>query len=212
MPIKIYKREVDKTKDHAKTTAYSQKQRLKVVTMYLMSGNMAAVAAATGIPHDRIRQWKMQDWWKEMEEEIRRGHNLKTSNSLKKIIDRSFKVLNDRIENGDYMFDPKTGTFRRRPINAKTAADIATKALDREMMLQKIEEKPKVQEEQIMDRLKNIESALLRAAKQRKGEVIDVEPIEEDLGLIALEIPEVESDPGTGPSSSDSDSNSVASS
>ena len=144
------------------------------------------VAEATGIPIDTLKKWKASKWWKDMEEEVRRSSNIEMSASLKRVREKALKEVEDRLDNGDFHVNPNTGAITRRPVQMRVAAEIAIKSIDREILLQKLEEKPKVQEEEITERLKTIEAFLIKGAK-KKAQIIDVEIIEDGEGLPAGE-------------------------
>ncbi len=174
MPIKHYKRQVRKNPIYDGPKAHwSDKQRLEAVTLYLVVGQMTTVAATLKIPVDTLRHWKMQPWWKEYEADIRRANNLQVSGKLQNLINKSADLVLDRLENGDFIFDTATGKIKRRPLSAKVGADILTKTIDKEILLQKLEVKEEVQEEAIMDRLKSIQD-ILRANGRKQLPVIDV--------------------------------------
>lgn len=177
MPLKHYVREVNKRKTDHKQAHWSDKQKFQAVTTYLLVGKWPLVSDATGIPIDTLKKWKQSDWWKEYETEIRRSNNIEVSGKLSKVREKATEVVMDRLDNGDFQFNPKTGKFSRRPVNAKVASEIMVKTIDRELILQKLEEKPETKEEAILDRLDAIASKLLQASKAKKGEVIDVDPI-----------------------------------
>ena len=76
--------------------------------------------------------------------------------------------------------NPKTGEISRKEINAKIASEILHKSVDKELLLQKVEQAPQLKEEAIMDRLKAIQQELSKNAKKHKPiNVIDVEVIDD---------------------------------
>ena len=159
---------------------WSDSQKFEAVTTYLMVGKWPIVSDATGIPIDTLKKWKQQDWWEDLEREVRRSSNIETSGKLKRIVDKAASVVEDRLENGDLIYNPSTNSFTRRPIGAKIASEILVKSIDRELLLQKLQDQPVLKEEAILDRLKNIESALIRASSKRKipnAQIIDVTPV-----------------------------------
>lgn len=169
MPLKHYTRQVRKTKEHSPQSRYSDTQKLEAVTTYLMLGKYTSTATALNIPLETIRIWKAQAWWKDYEQEIRRASNLEVSSKLKNIINRSADIVLDRLANGDIIFNTKTGTTMRKDVSAKTAADILAKGVDKDILLQKLDVAPAAAEEQIMDRLKQIQDTLranVRTPKQ----------------------------------------------
>jgi hypothetical protein len=180
MTVRYYKRQVKKDWRN-KTAHWSDVQKFEAVTLYLMVGKWPLVSQATHIPIDTLKKWKQADWWKEYEDEIRRAKHVETSTKLSKIRDKASDVVMDRLENGDFQYNPKTGKFSRKPVSAKVAGEIMVKTLDKEILLEKIDEKPAENEQSIMERLNSIADKLLQASskKPRLSEVIDVEPIKE---------------------------------
>ena len=187
MPVKIVRKEINKKKTHSRNTHWSQKQRFNCVVTYLLTGTVPSTAAATGIPFDTVKRWKKTTWWKEMEQEIRASRNMQINSKLSKVTDLALKNLEDRIEKGDFYFNPKTKTITRVPVNAKTLNTISKDSIDREVILSKlIENKPEERkEEDIKTRLDNLMDEFRKFAKKgnqlKKGEIIDVEPITEQL-------------------------------
>jgi len=177
MPVKHYKRQVNRKPTDIQQSHYSDKQKFEAVVTYMLLGNMAAVSETTGIPHDRLRHWKMAPWWKELEEQIRQQKRVEVSGKLSKIIDKAHKVVEDRLENGDWRMD-RDGNLHRIGVTAKVAGDILHKSIDKQILIDKIQEAPEVKQEAVMDRLKSIEQRLIEASKIRKTlpQVIDVEP------------------------------------
>jgi hypothetical protein len=170
--------EVNKDPKKHPTAHWSERQKLEAVTTYLMVGKWPIVSDATGVPIDTLKKWKQTDWWEDLEREVRRSSNIETSGKLKRIVDKAASVVEDRLENGDLVYNPSTNSFTRRPIGAKIASEILVKTIDRNVLLEKLQEVPVLKEEAIMDRLKNIENALIRASSKRKIiNVIDVEQV-----------------------------------
>ena len=176
MPSVIIKRKVDRPKGReGKWQQYSPKQRLEVVTAYLMLGKVSLAAAATGIPEETIHRWKTTDWFKAMVAEVRSSSNVEVSGRLRQVINKSLNVIEDRLENGDFQFNPKTGKFVRRPVGAKVAGDIMTKALDKQILIDKIESSPQADQAKIEDRLKAIQEKLLEVSRFNNAKTINGE-------------------------------------
>lgn len=189
MPVKVIRKQINKKKTHSKYAHWSQKQRFNCVVTYLLTGTVPATAAATGIPFDTVKRWKQTTWWKQMEQEIRDSRNLQLNSKLSKVTDLALKNLEDRIEKGDFYYNPKTKQVVRVPVNAKTLNTISKDSIDREVLLSKlIENKPEEKkDEDIRTRLDNLMDEFRKFAKKgnqlKKGEIIDVEPIIEQIGV-----------------------------
>lgn len=174
MPSVVIKRKIDRKLGRAgKNAHYSPKQRLEVVTAYLTLGKVSLVAAATGVPEETIHRWKAQDWFKTMVADVRSQSNVEVSGRLRMVIDKSVNVINDRLENGDFQYDPKRGTFVRKPIGAKVAGDILSKAIDKQLILDKIESAPTADASKIEDRLKAIQEKLLEVSRFNQSKTIE---------------------------------------
>jgi hypothetical protein len=104
---------------------WSDSQKLEAVQTYLILGSLKLTSGALKIPFDTLKLWKASQWWKDLLEELRIQEDLQLSNRLKKIISRSYDVLEDRLENGDFVFDQKTGKMRRKPVSMRDATQVA---------------------------------------------------------------------------------------
>ncbi len=172
--VTIKRRKIDRAIGRvAKGQQYSPKQRLEAVTAYLMIGKVSLVAASLGISEEVIHKWKTSDWWKDMEADIRSQSNVQVSGKLRAVINKSLEVIEDRLEQGDYQFNPKTGNFIRKPIGAKVAGDIMSKALDKQILIDKLEAQPIQDQSKIEDRLKAIQEALLDNSRFKKVKTIN---------------------------------------
>lgn len=154
---------------------YSDSQKLEVVRLWLVTGNLQATAAALNIPLTTVKEWRYSKWWEELVTDIKTEGTIQLSNKLKNIAEKALHVTLDRLENGDWIYDQKTGEMRRKGIPARDAYAIAAGMLDRQM---KLDEKPQTDEnnQKIQDRLSALATAFSSFAKKTtKIEVIDVE-------------------------------------
>ncbi len=122
-------------KRHVKNTVWPKEKKLQAVTQYLALGNMRLVSATTGIDYGLLRKWKMEDWWKEFEREIRNTDNLQLDTKLTKLVDKSLESVADRLENGDFIYDAKTGRMNRKPVLMKDAAKVSVDLLTKRELL-----------------------------------------------------------------------------
>lgn len=66
-----------------------------------------------------MRHWRLTDWWKEIEDNLRAEENLELSAHLQKRIGKALALMDDRMENGDFMYDPRTGNCTRKPVSMR---------------------------------------------------------------------------------------------
>lgn len=116
---------------------YPVEKRLEAVTLYMACGNMRQVEAVTGISYSNLRLWQTQDWWKEMEVQIKAGRRNSTATKLNKIVDKALKLVEDRVDNGDWRYNKTSEEFERVPLSALTATKIANDLLQRGDALEK---------------------------------------------------------------------------
>lgn len=154
---------------------YSDEEKMEAVKMWLMTGNMPVTAAALNLPLPTLKVWRYSKWWEEIVQELKTENNIQLSNRLKKIVDKSLEVVQDRLENGDFFYDQKLGELVRRPVAMRDALNAASGLLERQTNLEKKPENEKAQQ-QVQDRLASLADAFAQMAKKtRKIEVFDVE-------------------------------------
>lgn len=162
---------------NAKTNKhYSDSQKLEVVQAYLaLGGNASAVSKTLGINVYTIYAWMRTDWWKELIDQIKKQENLTLSTTLKRIIDNSLTVIEERLEKGDYIYNQKTGVLSRKPVSMKDAAKLTTDLIDKRI---KIESKESftVAQENIAEKLATLAASFAELANKPKPkiEVTDV--------------------------------------
>ena len=172
--------DVDKKRNDHQQARHSEKQRLQAVNAYVVLGKVTLVAATTGIPEDTLRKWKASDWWKEAEDEIRRSNKIQLSGRLQTVVQRTLAELEDRVANGDFFFNPKTGKWDRKPISAVQANRVVNDLIDKSMVLEKTALEEKVTEEGLDLRLQKLKEEMIRFAKAKtiEGEIVNELPKE----------------------------------
>lgn len=165
---------VDKKRSHSKQAHWTQKQRFQAVNAYVVLGKVTLVAATTGVPEDTLRKWKTTDWWKDAEAEIRRSNKIELSGKLQNVINKTVLALEDRIDNGDFFFNPKTGAWERKPVSAAVAHRVASDLIDKTLVLEKAAENKKESDEGLEHRLQKLQEEMIRFAKAKtiEGEII----------------------------------------
>lgn len=166
-------------KNHKEGEWWSEAKRIEVVTSWLALGKIPLVSNCTGVPEGTIRQWRTQPWWKELELSILTETDQELSSKLTKRIDKALDVIFDRLENGDFMFDPKTSQFVRKPVNMKDTNKVLMDMVDKRLLLRK---QPKEQQSQeaVGDILKNLAKEFEQMAKKKLKETNGTEPVTQE--------------------------------
>lgn len=156
---------------------YSDIEKIELVKLWLITGNLASSAAALNIGLPTAKLWRYSKWWEEIVQEIRSEKTIQLSNKLKNIAEKALDVALDRLENGDFIYDQKSGELRRKPVVLRDAVQTATGLLDRHVDL---DSKPQQEhaQQQVQDRLLALADAFTKMAqKTHKIDVIDVEEL-----------------------------------
>lgn len=146
---------------------WDEKKRVEVVTTYLAVGKLPLVEAITGVPKATIRQWKYQPWWEELVHEVQTESDQELSTKLSKIIDKSLDVVLDRIENGDFVLNSKTGAITRIPSKLRDVHRVSVDLVDKRDLIRNKKENVRVEVSTVDDYLKKLASQFAEFVKRK---------------------------------------------
>ena len=150
---------------------WTQNQKLEVATTYAVLGNMKEVSLLTSVPYETLKGWKTADWFKDLLVQVRDEDIAKLDSNLQRVIDKALKATEDRIDQGDYQYNPKTGKLLRVPVKASVALKVTTELLTKQ---EKLRDRPDKQEvEKTIDaRLSKLAEEFTRFARAKVIEAI----------------------------------------
>lgn len=166
---------------------WSQGERVEAVKSYMVLGNMAEVSRVTGIPYDTLRRWQYADWWSEIEEALTHEDNFSLSAKLRSRIQKAVDIVEDRLENGDFQYEPRTGKFVRRPVSLKDTWKVAEGMTKTKLDLDNIPAQ-KASQQAITDTLVKLTEEFQKMASKRRPAIeilevsngqVDVTPVKE---------------------------------
>jgi hypothetical protein len=164
---------------------WDEKKKLEVLQTYIILGNLRLSAANNNVPEITVRQWKATQWWKDREDELRRGSKLQLSAKLTDLVNKAMLTLADRIENGDYVYNRLRDEYLRKPISAEHANKITTQLIARVLMVEKAAIPEKINDEGLEARLTKLKREMLGFARVKvlpshtlSKDIIDVIPTE----------------------------------
>ena len=164
--------------------AWSEKQKFHAAATYLLTQNWVITSNITGIPTDTLKRWSKLPWWSDLLLEVKRTQRAEQKGKLTKLVEKALSVVEDRLDNGDFVLNNKTGQITRKPVNAIVANKILGDSFDRNILLEKFEQEEvkKVTETEIINRLSDIQKAFEEMAKKkiRAPVVIDATEIKEN--------------------------------
>jgi hypothetical protein len=173
-------------KVHKPNGSWAPEKKIEVVTKWLAIGNLRKVSEDTGVDYGLIRQWRIEPWWQEIEAEIKASRHTHVDNKLSRIVDKSLELLQDRLENGDFVLNQKTGEIHRKPISIRDANKVAVDMLTRQVANEKlqVEVKDTNQKQTIQDQLKLLAAEFAKFNGKAPIQVVD----------IVAEVPQIEED------------------
>lgn len=160
---------------------WSESQKIEAVTMWLALGSIPLTAAATDIPKDTLSRWRYTDWWKELVLQIRSEETLALDGRLSKIVAKALNVVEDRLDNGNFQYDPRTGGNVRVPVNLRDSMKATADLMDRREVLRKQPQQEQI-EKTVDDRLAKLAEEFSRFAKAK-----DITPKQEALTVDIIE-------------------------
>ena len=125
---------INKTKAH-QPGHWKEAKRIEAVTFYLSTGSVSETSKILGIPLKTVEGWKTQEWWKDLVAKIRAEEDQQLDAKTSKIIDKALEQLVDRLENGEHVYDQKTGKIKRMPAKLRDVNTTFNNLLDKRQLL-----------------------------------------------------------------------------
>lgn len=145
---------------------HPETKRIDVVTTYLLTGNLALTAKTCDVPLATVKEWRKQPWWLDIVTQLQAEGDQELDAKLAKRVDRALDIVNDRLENGDWQYDPKTGQFVRKPVSIKDGWKVANEMIDKRWLLRKLPNE-QVDQAAVSDILRNLAKEFAEMAKSR---------------------------------------------
>lgn len=114
---------------------WSDSQKIEAVTTYLALGNLALTARVLKMSEDTLRGWKGTVWWKQVQDELSVQEDLQLSTRLQKIIETTLSATEDRMANGDFLWDTKNSELVRKPVSLKDAHRVTMDMIDKRIKI-----------------------------------------------------------------------------
>lgn len=114
---------------------WPEEKRVEVVALFATTGNARRCSEISGVPEGTIRAWKTQEWWQEMMHRVRDDEAEEVDCKFTKIVNKALDEISDRLENGDMVYNARTGETARVKVKAKDAAIVAAISVDKRELL-----------------------------------------------------------------------------
>ena len=117
---------------------WPQRKKVEACTIWCATGSPSIVSAQTNIPTNTLKSWMKQDWWKDMVTDLRNADNEVLDTKLTKAMDKALEQIMDRLENGEYVLDQKTGKVKQIPVKLRDSTVALNTLLDKRQLLRKL--------------------------------------------------------------------------
>ena len=125
-----------KTKPH-QGGHWSDAKKQEAVCLWVAGMSLSKVAVHLNVPYETVKEWKKKPWWDEIEKDIKSDDKQKIDAKLTKILDKSLDTIMDRLENGEYIYDQKTGRLKQTPAKLRDATVAFNTVMDKRQLLRK---------------------------------------------------------------------------
>ena len=116
---------------------WAQEKKIETLKYFLSCGNWTETSKQCRVPYDTLRGWRNQDWWKDGIKEYREGSETILDAKLTKALDTAIEHVLDRLENGNTVYDPKTGKQRVVPAPLREVNATFNTLLEKRQLIRK---------------------------------------------------------------------------
>lgn len=116
---------------------WSEKKKLEALSYFVANGSVAETSRHCQVPYQTLMKWKASDWWKDKIRDIQTEDYERLDAKLTKALDKALDQVLDRIENGDHIYDPRTGKLRQVPVKLRDANIAFNGLMDKRQLIRK---------------------------------------------------------------------------
>ncbi len=158
---------------------YTWEQKADAAQRWNQTGNMRLVSEMTGVPYDTLMDWKKSTWWSSILDELKIAKKAKQGSKIEELVGSSLELLKDRIENGDWILNNKTGEMVRKPISLRDMGNVVNALMTRQLQMEELAERMEHKKETVQETLSMLAKEFAKMSRlQQKKEAIDVEVID----------------------------------
>lgn len=119
-------------------TMWADSVKQKALDLYAQCGSLAEISRNLNVPYDTLDTWTQKDWWKDGINRKRKEHLDVLDTKLTESIDESIKQLQDRLKNGDSVYNQRTGKFTQAPAKLRDINAAFNSLVDKRNLLRKL--------------------------------------------------------------------------
>lgn len=132
----VYVRAKGKTSAN-RTGHWADKVKMKAVELIMAGATTREVSMELKVPFNTVVQWRRDQWFKDLVKEIQEDDGHKLDHKITSIMHNSLDAMTDRLENGEFIRDDKTGKVVRVPVKIRDATNAFNIMMDKRQLLRK---------------------------------------------------------------------------
>jgi hypothetical protein len=120
---------------HHNPNWFPQQTKIDACTLYCVYGDIDEVSKLTKVPAKFLREWKEEPWWNEIQKKVYVEQNEKLGSRISSVLDKSLTHIEERLENGDYLWDVRKSKFVRKPVDTKILSNLFNNLVNRRQLI-----------------------------------------------------------------------------
>lgn len=116
---------------------WSEKKKYEAVVLFNAGMGLSQISVELNVPRETIKKWRISPWWEDISKDLRSEETQKLDAKLTKILDKSLESILDRLEEGEFIYDQKTGKIKRTPVKMRDATVAFNTIMDKRQLIRK---------------------------------------------------------------------------
>lgn len=159
---------------------WPQSKKTEAVLTWMTCGSLVQTAQIIGVGLPTIKHWRKQPWWIEAVEGFHDDDKTELDAKYQKIIRKALSVVEDRLDNGNFQMDQKTGVIVRVPVSMSDTHRVVKDLVDQQQELRRDKKQEVAATETVNDKLIKLAEqfalmALGKAVQKETGETYEME-------------------------------------
>lgn len=114
---------------------FDQKKKIECATVFAVARNYERVSGLTGVPVAQLKRWNDEPWWHEIIAKVKKEKNEVLDGKITETLDKTLDMIQDRVENGETYYNPKSKEYYNLPLKAKDAAIVTSILFDKRQLI-----------------------------------------------------------------------------
>lgn len=143
-------------------------KKVEFATRWLALGNMRLAAELTGVSLHTARDWKKTEWWDNLIRDLKQEQRVEAQTRLGRIAASALDIMEDRLANGEYILNNKTGELIRKPVGLRDANQAANNLLTQQARLEEMNQRQVHVSDSVGDVLKQLAGEFAKFNRNQK--------------------------------------------